>query len=789
MANDNNRDLLVVIFAIQLGFIDADHFVDAARSWIASQDKPLVDVLVEKGQITREDRKLLIQLVDRHIEQNGSIDNSIQEITKHLAPSDFVSELSIEDLRNLLPETWIETIDRVATQPVGPQNNQGTNKGTNDVSGRFQVKRDLAKGGLGKVSVAHDQELDREVALKEILSRHANRKDSQLRFITEAKVTGSLEHPGIVPIYALGYFEDGRPYYAMRLIRGKSLSERIKEEQIAEQGSSSYLRAIRPLVNHLIDVCNTIAYAHSRGVLHRDLKPSNIMLGKYGETLVVDWGLAKAGESADVDPMQSELPMAELMEPGSQPTEGGSILGTPSYMSPEQANGRVDLIDSRSDIFSLGATLYHILTGHAPYEGSSREDILDRARHSRFKQPRELHRHVPAELQAICLKAMSKEQTDRYATAKDLADDLDRWAAGEPVKALPEGTIKTGLRLSRRHQGALVSGLLMSMLGMAGMTWLYREAGKASIAAESARKEESEARKQAVQSREFASSVIANFIAEIGDDTLAQIPGFDEKRIEILERALQEIDEYLQRKPNDSFFQLEKGNILLRIGNIFRTQQKYEEAIQRLAEIPRIIDSVPESIRTAAQKDRDDWDALSVDSHYYLAETYLVMFQGQHEFGSEALVWSEKNSTLAKAYQERNKDFPEGAIGYARSLNLHGRVLIQREEFDAAEKPLDASIQVLEPWVINLLEAGSAKKDNEDVAWRNVLLIKIEAYSLLIETLQAQGKFDEARDKLKRAIELNGYLLRTETGKRDGRNFESQFEEKRQELKVRDSSN
>jgi serine/threonine-protein kinase len=766
MANENNRDLLVVIFAIQLGFIDANHFVDAARTWIASQDKPLVDVLVEKGQITREDRKLLIQLVDRHIEQNGSIDNSIQEITKHLAPSDFVSELSIEGLRNLLPETWIETIDRMATLQVGPPNK----KDRNDITGRFQVKRDLAKGGLGKVSVAHDQELDREVALKEILSRHASRKDSQLRFITEAKVTGSLEHPGIVPIYALGYFDDGRPYYAMRLIRGKSLSERIKEEQIAEQGSSSYLRAIRPLVNHLIDVCNTIAYAHSRGVLHRDLKPSNIMLGKYGETLVVDWGLAKASDSAEGDPMQSELPVAELMESGSQPTEYGSIIGTPSYMSPEQANGRIDLIDSQSDIFSLGATLYHVLTGHAPYEGSSREDILDRARQSRFKQPRELHRQVPAELQAICMKAMAKEQVDRYGTAKDLADDLDRWAAGEPVKALPEGTIKKGLRFSRLHQGALVSGLLMSILGLAGMTWLYRDAEKASVAAESARKEESEARKQAVQSREFASSIIETFIAEIGDDTLAQIPGLDEKRIEILERALQEIDEHLQQTPNDSFFQLEKGFILLRLGNIHRTLGEYEEAIKRLGEVPIIIDSVPEPLRTATQRDRDDWEALGVDSHYYLTETYLAMFLKKDAFGRDALLWSEKNKTMSKAYQERNKEFAEGAIGYARSLNLHGRILNQLGELEEAEKALNESIEVLRPWVTK------DKQNNEDSAWRNTLLMNIEAYALLIETLQAKGKTEAARDKLKRAIELNEYLLRTETGEFDGRKFERKFQ-------------
>ena len=248
---------------------------------------------------------------------------------------------------------------------------QGSNKF--DVQQRYRIVRDLAKGGLGLVSVARDCELDREVALKEILSTKSHSSEALTRFTSEAKVTGSLEHPGIVPIYGMGTFEDGRPFYAMRLIRGKSMQEAIKEVHAKSHGGWEDFSQLRPILNHLIDACNALAYAHSRHVFHRDLKPSNIMLGKFGETLVVDWGLAKVSGDQQPDPLVSELPISDGRSHDSQPTMLGSILGTPAFMSPEQARGRIDLVDRRSDIFSLGATLYCILTNNPPFQGESRE--------------------------------------------------------------------------------------------------------------------------------------------------------------------------------------------------------------------------------------------------------------------------------------------------------------------------------------------------------------------------------------------------------------------------------
>src|SRR5437764_11302010 len=206
---------------------------------------------------------------------------------------------------------------------------------------RYRVLRPHARGGLGEVFVAEDTELGRHVALKEIQSRYADHADSRTRFVLEAEITGGLEHPGIVPVYGLGTYADGRPFYAMRFIQGQSLREAIDrfhganaKPQAAQSNFDSL--AFRQLLSRFVSVCQVVAYAHSRGVLHRDLKPSNVMLGKYGETLVVDWGLAKTIGRQEVA-ADDEPTLRPRSGSDSSATAMGQMLGTPAYMSPEQA--------------------------------------------------------------------------------------------------------------------------------------------------------------------------------------------------------------------------------------------------------------------------------------------------------------------------------------------------------------------------------------------------------------------------------------------------------------------
>jgi serine/threonine protein kinase len=298
---------------------------------------------------------------------------------------------------------------------------------------RYQVVRPLARGGLGEIFVALDRELHREVALKEILAHHALDDGSRARFVQEAEITGGLEHPGVVPVYGLGAYVDGRPYYAMRLIRGETLKEALRRFHAGEPGAT-----LRGLLTRFVSVCNAVAYAHSRGVLHRDLKPSNIMLGKYGETLVVDWGLAKAVGRPDVVADAGETTLLPHSSDVLVVTQLGAAVGTPAFMSPEQAEGRLEQLGPSSDVYSLGATLYVILTGRPPVQGADTPDVLTRVRAGNWPPPRAVQPEVAPALQAICLKAMALRPDERYGTALELAADIERWLADEPVTAWRE---------------------------------------------------------------------------------------------------------------------------------------------------------------------------------------------------------------------------------------------------------------------------------------------------------------------------------------------------------------
>lgn len=347
------------------------------------------------------------------------------------------------------------------------------------VSSRFRVLRPHARGGLGEVYLARDEELHREVALKEIQPDHADDPLSRARFVLEAEITGRLEHPGVVPVYSFGAYADGRPFYAMRLIKGVSFTEAIERFHAEATGGRFRSREFRGLLGRLIDVCNALEYAHSRGVLHRDLKPDNVMLGKYGETLVVDWGLAKILNRPDAHARGDEPTLQPSSGGDSGATQMGVVLGTPQYMSPEQAEGRVGELGPASDVYSLGAMLYTLLTGSAPLGKGDVGIVLRRVAAGEFPPPRYVCREAPRALEAICLKAMARGPADRYQSPRALADDLEHWLADEPVTALREPLSERLARWGRRHRAwtrAMGAALmLVAMFAMAAALLVERE--------------------------------------------------------------------------------------------------------------------------------------------------------------------------------------------------------------------------------------------------------------------------------------------------------------------------
>jgi serine/threonine protein kinase len=345
---------------------------------------------------------------------------------------------------------------------------------------RFRILRPHAEGGLGKVSVAQDVELNREVALKEMKPATANDADSRTRFLLEAEITGGLEHPGIVPVYGMGQYGDGRPFYAMRFIRGDSLRAAVDRFHAGTTRHDMYeCVEFRVLVGRFIAVCHAVEYAHSRGVLHRDLKPDNIMLGKFGETLVVDWGLAKSKGRMDRYLAGEECTLQPRPARDSVPTQMGSAVGTPAFMSPEQARGQLDAIAPTSDVYSLGATLYYVLVGRTPFRGDTLGDVLQQVQAGNFPKPRSLRPCLPQSLEAICMKAMAVRAGDRYLTAADLARDLQRYLADEPVSARRESTRERMRRFARRHRSLLLVTMIMLSLGLAFVTGALAYVGRA----------------------------------------------------------------------------------------------------------------------------------------------------------------------------------------------------------------------------------------------------------------------------------------------------------------------
>ena len=336
-------------------------------------------------------------------------------------------------------------------------------------------------GGLGEVYVGEDDDLRRKVAVKLMHEHLCGDEERKSQFELEAEITGRLEHPGIVPLYGVGRTKDDRPFYAMRFIEGRTLGDAIKDHfrnvEAQEQGDEGISSSHNPefefrrLLANFVSICKTIAYTHNRGVVHRDIKPANVMIGRFGEAVVVDWGLAvpvlrderfrRSGEESIVIP---------AYESGSKSGRG---IGTPAFMSPQQfANEEPSPAD---DIYALGATLYVLLSGKPPIRSKTLSVIRDDTLAGRVPELDGVRKGISRQLQSIVYRAMAKEPSDRYATASDLAKDVERYLADEPVSAHRDSIGLKLARAARRHRVAAQTtfvGVLACMLiaGIAAVT-------------------------------------------------------------------------------------------------------------------------------------------------------------------------------------------------------------------------------------------------------------------------------------------------------------------------------
>lgn len=468
--SQTEQDILFGVMAVQSGVVSPEQVADAQATISGGSGFGLRDQLVDSGFLSKKDAEDLSHLVEAAVKSHDGDHSATlktfwpddETFGDFKAAADFLSKPAIG-------QTVLASEDdlKAFEADLVP--------GVKESPGRYRVKGEHARGGMGRILLVHDTYLGRDIALKELLlGRGASsiiEKTSHIRhsmpimarFLQEAKITGKLEHPSIVPVYELGHRSDGALYYTMKLVKGKTLGDALKE--------TDGLPGRLMLLPHFVDLCNAMAYAHSRGVIHRDLKPGNVMVGEFGETVVLDWGLAKA-MGTEEEPHGSLEDVYRTLGAADQTDEGktryGEAMGTPVFMPPEQAAGALEKIDHRSDIYSLGAVLYVYLTGKTPFTGTSAFNVLEKVVSEYPPEIRDIEPKAPPELAAICDRAMEKAPEDRYQSAKDLAAEIQRFQSGALVEAYSYGTYERVLKFLKRYRAIVITAavFLVAVMGL-----------------------------------------------------------------------------------------------------------------------------------------------------------------------------------------------------------------------------------------------------------------------------------------------------------------------------------
>ncbi len=370
--------------------------------------------------------------------------------------------------------------------------------------GRYFITDRQGEGGFGLVWRADDPKLGRTIAIKQLSGRFARDAEQRLRFINEARIAAKLEHPGVVPVYDVEQSEVEHPYYTMKLVHGKTLEEGVQEFHSEKKNTAEEKVETLRLLNAFASICKAMQYSHDKGVIHRDLKPQNVILGDYGETIILDWGLAKFVHEEEPTQSAGGLTLGSI-----QVTAPGAVMGTPAYMSPEQARGDVESVDLRSDVYSLGVILFQILTGRLPFKGQTGDEMIANVLKGNPIQPRRLDAAIPRALEAICLRAMSFEANSRFQSVKELSSELDRFLADEPINSYQETLLEKTSRWARKHRTWVMvaaASLLVLTIGSIVASLLINEQRKIAqvneVKAREAERLESIAKDDAIKARE-----------------------------------------------------------------------------------------------------------------------------------------------------------------------------------------------------------------------------------------------------------------------------------------------
>ena len=426
--------------------------------WRGGEQLPVDHYLAEVSEEGRPALRSELEALERELGQSGRVGPSeAPTIAPGSLPTSPVAGLAVQPIHEeaTLPPRDEDAINLGRTEPA--QAEAGSPSRVR-YFGDYEIVRELARGGMGVVFQARQVSLNRPVALKMILAGQLADDDAVRRFHIEAEAAANLDHPGIVPIYEVGEYE-GQHYFSMGFVEGQSLSQKIANGPLPPRLAAELM----------VKVSEAIEYAHHHGVIHRDLKPANILLDQAGNPRVTDFGLAKK------------------LEGDSGLTGSGQIMGTPSYMPPEQAGGPRGEVGPLADVYALGATLYALVTGRPPFQASTAMDTVLQVMSDDPVPPRRLNVSVPLDVETICLRCLEKEPRRRYSSARALADELTRYLSGEPILARPVGTGERMVKWVRRRPviaGLVASVMATSLIGLSGILWQWRVAVAARVEAQ-----------------------------------------------------------------------------------------------------------------------------------------------------------------------------------------------------------------------------------------------------------------------------------------------------------------
>jgi serine/threonine-protein kinase len=682
--------LIFGLLALQMDFLSSEQLLDAMHAWMRRKDTPLGEILRERGLLADRRVGLLDEMVAEHVAQHGGdVQASLAALRVEQSLRHGLDRLDDDDVQasvaSLAPTPADIPRQNASEDSVAWPATAAPLSATVD-GGRFRRLREHARGGLGEVFVALDAELNREVALKEIQDRFADQAESRARFVREAEITGNLEHPGVVPVYGLGAYADGRPYYAMRFIRGESMQEAIARfhegdaDPWRDPGERSL--ALRELLTRFVAVCNAVGYAHARGVIHRDLKPANVMLGEYAETLVVDWGLARMLDRADGEQTTAERPVPGGAGSGTAATEMGQVVGTPAYMPPEQAAGRHDQLGTASDVFALGATLYCLLTGTAPYSGP---DVLAQAARVEFVPVGQRQASLPAALAAVCGKAMAARPQERYATARVLAEEVGRFLADEPVQAYPEPLGDRLRRWGRRHRSVVSAAVVLlaaSVLGLSVGLWaVNREKentqaalGRALAAEQEAKASAALAEAQKEKAEKAEAATLADYRASTDDaieELISSKPVLGPQEKRYLEKTLKRWQAFAARIGDDERSRFIRAEGHFRVAYLRAKLGQAEEAATGFREALALYQKLAEEYPASRQH--------LASSHHNLGN--LLRSQNQ---GEKAAVQYGQALAIQQKLAEQYPAVPEHRQELARSHNNLGYLLAGQNQGEKA---------------------------------------------------------------------------------------------------------